>query len=64
MRQAGSRFASVTIRPFVREVGQSREVALRRIVRVFGEIARYRMRGGNTTTRTPRSLKRATGRLR
>jgi phosphoglycolate phosphatase-like HAD superfamily hydrolase len=50
MRQAGSRFATVTIRPFVREVGQSREVALRRIVRVFGEIARYRMRGGNTTT--------------
>ena len=45
MRQAGSRFAAVTIRPFVREVGQSREVALRRIVRVFGEIARYRMRG-------------------
>jgi phosphoglycolate phosphatase-like HAD superfamily hydrolase len=44
MRQAGSRFASVTIRPFVREVGRSREVALRRIVRVFGEIARYRMR--------------------
>jgi phosphoglycolate phosphatase-like HAD superfamily hydrolase len=44
MRQAGSRFAAVTIRPFVREVGQSREVALRRIVRVFGEIARYRVR--------------------
>jgi len=44
MRQAGSRFATVTIRPFVREVGQSREVAVRRIVRVFGEIARYRMR--------------------
>ena len=44
MRQAGSRFASVRIRPFVREVGQSREVALRRIVRVFGEIVRYRVR--------------------
>jgi len=44
MRQAGSRFAAVTIRPFMREVGQSREVALRRIARVFGEIARYRMR--------------------
>jgi hypothetical protein len=40
MRQAGSRFASVRIRPFLREVGQSRELALRRIVRVFGEIAR------------------------
>ena len=44
LRRAGSRFASVTIRPFVREAGQSREVALRRIARVFGEIARYRMR--------------------
>jgi hypothetical protein len=44
MRQAGSRFASVRIRPFLREVGQSRELALRRIVRVFGEIARYRVR--------------------
>ena len=44
MRQAGSRFAAVTIRPFAREVGQSREVALRRIVRVFGEVARYRIR--------------------
>jgi hypothetical protein len=31
-------------------MGQSREVALRRIVRVFGEIARYRMRGWNPTT--------------
>jgi phosphoglycolate phosphatase-like HAD superfamily hydrolase len=44
MRQAGCRFAAVTIRPFAREVGASREVALRRIVRVFGEIARYRIR--------------------
>ena len=44
MRRAGSRFAAVTIRPFAREVGGSREVALRRIVRVFGEIARYRIR--------------------
>jgi hypothetical protein len=44
MRQAGSHFAAVTIRPFAREVGQSREVALRRIVRVFGEVARYRIR--------------------
>ncbi len=44
LRRAGSRFAPVTIRPFVREVGQSREVALRRIVRVLGEIVRYRMR--------------------
>ena len=44
LRRAGSRFAPVTIRPFVREVGQSREVALRRIVRVLGEIARQRMR--------------------
>ena len=49
MRQAGSRFASVRIRPFVREVGQSREVALRRIARVFGEIARYRMRALTST---------------
>jgi len=44
MRQAGNRFAPVTIRPFMREVGQSREAALRRIVRVFGEVARYRLR--------------------
>jgi phosphoglycolate phosphatase-like HAD superfamily hydrolase len=45
LRRAGSRFVPVTIRPFVREVGQSREVALRRIGRVFGEILRYRLRG-------------------
>jgi phosphoglycolate phosphatase-like HAD superfamily hydrolase len=45
LRRAGSGFAAVTIRPFMREVGQSREVAVRRIVRVFGEIARYRVRG-------------------
>jgi hypothetical protein len=44
LRRAGSRFAPVTVRPFVREVGQSREMALRRIVRVLGEIVRYRMR--------------------
>jgi Glycosyltransferases involved in cell wall biogenesis len=44
LRRAGSRFAPVTIRPFVREVGQSREVALRRIARVLGEIARHRIR--------------------
>jgi hypothetical protein len=44
MRQAGCGFAPVTIRPFAREVGQSREVALRRIVRVFGEVVRYRIR--------------------
>ncbi len=44
LRRAGSRFTAVTIRPFVREIGQSREVAVRRIVRVFGEIARYRAR--------------------
>jgi phosphoglycolate phosphatase-like HAD superfamily hydrolase len=44
LRRAGSGFAAVTIRPFMREVGQSREVAVRRIVRVFGEIARYRAR--------------------
>ncbi|MGB8298881.1 MAG: glycosyltransferase [Polyangia bacterium] len=44
LRRAGSRFVAVTICPFVREVGQSREVALRRIGRVFGEIVRYRMR--------------------
>jgi phosphoglycolate phosphatase-like HAD superfamily hydrolase len=49
LRQAGSRFASVRIRPFVREVGQSREVALRRMVRVFGEIARYRIRSLTST---------------
>jgi len=42
---AGSRlFAAVTIRRSSRG-GPEREVALRRIVRVFGEIARYRMRG-------------------
>jgi dolichol-phosphate mannosyltransferase len=45
LRRAGSRFVAVTLRPFVREVGQSREVAVRRIVRVFGEIVRYRLRG-------------------
>jgi glycosyltransferase involved in cell wall biosynthesis len=44
LRRAGSRFQQVTIRPFMREVGQSREVALKRILRVFGEIARYRAR--------------------
>jgi phosphoglycolate phosphatase-like HAD superfamily hydrolase len=44
LRRAGSHFAAVTIRPFMREVGQSREVALQRILRVFGEIARYRAR--------------------
>jgi phosphoglycolate phosphatase-like HAD superfamily hydrolase len=44
LRRAGSRFAPVTIRPFVREVGQSREVTLRRMGRVLGEIVRYRMR--------------------
>ena len=49
LRRAGSRFASVTIRPFMREVGQSREVALRRIVRVLGEIARYRARSLTST---------------
>jgi phosphoglycolate phosphatase-like HAD superfamily hydrolase len=49
MRRAGSRFAAVTIRPFAREVGQSREAALRRIVRVFGEIARYRVRSLTST---------------
>jgi len=35
MRRAGSRFAAVSIRPFAREVGQSRVAALRRIVRVL-----------------------------
>jgi phosphoglycolate phosphatase-like HAD superfamily hydrolase len=44
LHRAGSRFATVTIRPFMREIGQSREVAVRRIVRVFGEIGRYRAR--------------------
>jgi phosphoglycolate phosphatase-like HAD superfamily hydrolase len=44
LRRAGSRFAPVTIRPFVREVGESREMAVRRIVRVLGEIVRYRVR--------------------
>jgi len=44
LRRAGSRFAEVTIRPFAREVGRSREVALRRMLRVFGEVARYRVR--------------------
>jgi hypothetical protein len=44
LRRAGSSFAEVVIRPFAREVGQSREVALRRIARVFGEIVRYRAR--------------------
>jgi len=44
LRRAGCRFATVTVRPFVREVGQSREMAARRIVRVLGEIVRYRMR--------------------
>jgi dolichol-phosphate mannosyltransferase len=45
LRRAGSHFVAVTIRPFVREAGQSREVALRRIARVLGEIVRYRLRG-------------------
>jgi hypothetical protein len=49
MRRAGSRFAAVSIRPFAREVGQSRVAALRRIVRVFGEIARYRVRSLRST---------------
>jgi hypothetical protein len=44
LRREGSSFAAVTVRPFMREIGQSREVAVRRIVRVFGEIARYRAR--------------------
>jgi len=44
LHRAGSSFAAVTIRPFMREIGQSREVAVRRIVRVFREIARYRAR--------------------
>jgi hypothetical protein len=44
LRRAGSRFVRVPMRPFAREVGQSREVALRRMVRVFGEVARHRKR--------------------
>jgi phosphoglycolate phosphatase-like HAD superfamily hydrolase len=44
LRRAGSRFAHVVIRPFVREIGQSREAALRRMGRVLGEIVRYRVR--------------------
>ncbi len=44
LRRAGSLFAQVTIRPFAREAGQSREVALRRMTRVLGEILRYRLR--------------------
>jgi len=43
MRQAGSRFASVTIRPFVREVDKPRSGPAPDCA-VFGEIARYRMR--------------------
>ncbi len=44
LRRAGSRFARVPMRPFAREVGQSREVALRRMARVFAEVARHRKR--------------------
>jgi hypothetical protein len=42
LRKAGSHFAEVSVRPFMREVGVSREVAIKRILRVFGEIVRYR----------------------
>ena len=44
LRRAGSRFAEVTIRPFMREMGQSREVAAKRIMRVLSEIVHYRVR--------------------
>lgn len=44
LRRAGSHFARVPMRPFAREIGQSREVALRRMVRVFEEVARHRKR--------------------
>jgi CTP:molybdopterin cytidylyltransferase MocA/phosphoglycolate phosphatase-like HAD superfamily hydrolase len=43
MRRLGCRFARVTIRSFAREVGQSREATLRRIARMFVEIARSRL---------------------
>jgi phosphoglycolate phosphatase-like HAD superfamily hydrolase len=44
LREAGASFERVWIRPFPREVGVSRELALGRIARVAGEILRYRWR--------------------
>jgi hypothetical protein len=46
MRRLGCRFTQVIIAPFAREVGQSREATLRRIARMFVEIARARLESG------------------
>jgi hypothetical protein len=46
MRRLGCRFTQVVIAPFAREVGQSREATLRRIARMFVEIARARLESG------------------
>jgi glycosyltransferase involved in cell wall biosynthesis len=46
MRRLGCRFSQVTIAPFAREVGQSREATLGRVARMFVEIARARLESG------------------
>ncbi|HWN69117.1 MAG TPA: glycosyltransferase, partial [Haliangium sp.] len=46
MRRLGCRFTQVIFAPFAREVGQSREATLRRIARMFVEIARARLESG------------------
>lgn len=46
LRRLGCRFTRVTVTPFAREVGQSREATPRRIARMFVEIARARLESG------------------
>lgn len=46
MRRLGCRFTRVSIAPFAREAGQSREATPRRVARMFVEIARARLESG------------------
>jgi len=45
LKERGASFHHVAIHPFPRAVGSSREVALRRMLTVFLEIVRHRLRG-------------------